>query len=81
MKVWVKRLSKSIDWFCGVSTKDVSELVRNHADAVKQSLLLSDGPQSTTSFTMAPSENYYATTDLIHVSRPSSVTHFTAIPV
>lgn len=43
-------------------------LPRPPLSAVKQSLLMADTPQSTTSFTAVPSENYYATTDLIHVS-------------
>lgn len=45
-------------------------LPRPPLSAVKQSLLMADTSslQSTTSFTAVPSENYYATTDLIHVS-------------
>lgn len=53
------------------SQPPIMPLPRPPLSAVKQSLLMGDAPQSTTSF-MAPSENYYATTDIIHVSRASS---------
>jgi hypothetical protein len=57
----------------GHSSYTAIPLPRPPLSAVKQSLLLMDNPSNTmssttTSFTALPSENYYATTDLILVS-------------
>ena len=74
--------SKGIYHKLGSGHPPTMPLPRPPLSAVKQSLILmSESSQSTTSFTAVPSENYYATTDLIHVSPPSSFPAFGVVNI